>query len=403
MIFSHSHKALAVSALSIMLLTSCGQPALNQNADPAQVLKDARANLVTSTHALFEKTAAGTGKISFDLNVENPEVNAKGTGSAEISANKASDLGFMLSLTADVTTPTTGKISGEFSAEVRKVAKLVYANLMKLSAKAEQTELQTAIDSYVGMASMFSGKWMQFDPMMLAAGGSAEDLAALEKLLTSGNDIELSKKIVSALNNHEIFTLKEKLATEDGMYVYKVVPNKAGVIAYLEEVEKTMSGTSTMTPESRAELEQLLDLLSADNVTHKLYIDGAMNYRKFVSTGTINSPEAKGDVTSTLTLDKDLNNTWVVDVKVSNPAAANQNMSISFKTDSKNLAGTFDLTFDAPFMNTKVMLKGTSSFKAGDVKIEAPADAVDFMSLMGGAAPASTGTTMLETQPTDEE
>ncbi|PIV90084.1 hypothetical protein COW46_04285 [Candidatus Gracilibacteria bacterium CG17_big_fil_post_rev_8_21_14_2_50_48_13] len=395
MIFSNSHKALAVSALSVMLLTSCGQPALNQNADPAQVLKDARTNLATSLSNVLDKTAAGTAKLSFDGTLENPEVNAKATGIAELSSNKANERGGMLNLNAEVTTPTTGKITGEVALEARTVGKMVYANLMKLSAKADQAELQSAIDSYIGMAALFTGKWMSLDPVALSAGASAEDMAAIDAIFAE-NDVESTKKMFALLKDHEIFTMKEKLADEDGMYVFKVVPNKEGILALMEASEKELSGASTMTPESKAQFEQVLDALSAENVTHKLYIDGDMHYRKFVSTGMIDSPEAKADITSTLTLDKDLNNTLVIDVVVTNPADAKQNMTISFKSDSKDLNGTFDFSFDAPFMTTKFMLKGTSGYKAGETKIEVPADAVDFTSLMGGMG-ASTGTTMPST------
>ena len=391
MTYSLKSKVLAASALSLLLLTSCGEPPINKDADPATVLKDARAHFVTSASTLLDRTASGSQSGTIDANYASPDGNVKLSGKMDTVMTKAKELGLMLDLDAEVSSDATGKITGSLTAELRFIAKMFYVNIMDLVAKADQPALQTEIDNSMAMTSMFTDKWLKFDLVKLAAMGGG-DSAALEQAFNM-QSAEQSKKLIAKLNENEIFTVKEKLAPQDGMYVYKVVPNKEGVTAFVQAVLLEVDPAAQLTPDDKAGLDQVLTALSSDNVVHTLYIDGDMNYRKFVSTGTINSAEAKADITSTITLDKDLNGTWVVDVKANNPAGS-ESMTFSFKAESKNLNGTAELKFDAPFMKTTFSLNTKSTFTAGDKKVETPADAVDFLDMMGGGAavaPTATG------------
>lgn len=389
--FSMKSKVLAASAMTLLMLSSCGQPPLNQDADPAQVLKDARANFVTAASSMAEKTASGTEKGTLEANLVNPDATADLNGSYEFNMNSQNQIDATVNLGGTVSSSATGKIDAEASVGVRLLETTLYANLMNLKATAEQAVLQSEIDTYLQAANLFSNKWLQFDLIELI-GATEEEAAALKEAMSKDN-LELTKMAIAKLNDHEIFTVQEKLETEDGMYVYKVIPNKAEVTALLEEV-MTAYGTPA-TPETLADIEQILDALASENVTHKLYIDGDNNYRKFVSTGNITSPEVNATITSTMTFDKDLNGTWVLDVKANNPAGS-ENFTLMLNAENKNLDGSFDISFDAPFMNTTFKLQLDSSFKSGTPEVEVPADAVDFTQIMGGAPVSATGTAMEE-------
>lgn len=399
--YSTTSKALAVSALSLLLLTSCGQPAINVDADPTQVLSEARANLVQSASALAEKTASGTEEGTLEFNLTNPQANAKIGGSFDMSGMK-NDFGVALNLNGDVTSPLTGKLSGKVSAEIRLIAGVIYGNLMEVSATAEQPALQTEIDNALAMMPMFTNKWIKSTLKDLLAS-SPEEAAALEAALAK-DSVESAKSILAKLNENEIFTVQEKLAPQDGMHVYKVIPNKAGVLALVQSIN-TEFAQPALTPEATAELEQMIDLISGENVTHMLYIDGNNVYRKFVSTGTSTTPDMTADVTSTLTLDKDLNGTWVVDVKATDTATS-ESFTVALNAEYKNMTTDFKLTFDAPSasMQTKFDLAIKSVFKAGTPTIAVPAESMDAAQLLGGAPVApSTGTTMEEDTATDSD
>lgn len=373
--------------LSLVFVTSCGQP---PKADSNSVLTDARtnfANYITgnfSTDMHLSESGQSKGTFTANITSESDKLTAKVNGTFDGSQQAVqsgtgtalnSQVGLDLSANVD---STSFKGEGKLGAELRILGEKLYIVLNDLTVNSADQAIQTSFDSQIKpFLTLYSKKWFFVDLATLSGGKAQVKI-----------DSAAYAKIAEQVKAKELFDVVSELPSEDGMYVYRVKPNKEGVKALLTTVATVLETPSMPTEE---DMNKLVDDLSAENITHKLYISADKEYKKFVTTGTITEGTDTADINSTLSSKKKGDIDWtLMNSTKSNGAEDAVTLHIektgdkyAVKVDAKMGSSKSTVTFDA-----------NGDFTKKDTTIEVPADSQDLMGLAAalygmGSAPAA--------------
>ncbi|MFN7160858.1 MAG: hypothetical protein ACK4NC_04600 [Candidatus Gracilibacteria bacterium] len=364
----------SVLTLSLVFVTSCGQP---PKADSNSVLTDARtnfANYITGNFATdMHLSESGQSKGTFTANItsESDKLNAKVNGTFDGSQQAVqsgtgmtlnSQVGLNLSANVD---STSFKGEGKLDAELRVLGEKLYVVLNDLTVNSADQAIQTNFDSQIKpFLTLYSKKWFFLD--LVALGGSSAQVKI---------DAAAYAKIAEQVKAKELFDVVSELPSEEGMYVYRVKPNKEGVKALL-----TTAATVLKTPSmpSDEEMNKLVDDLSAENITHKLYISADKEYKKFVTTGTITEGTDVSDINSTINSKKRGDIEWTL-VNSTKSNGSEDAITLHLEKTGDKYAAKVDAKMGSS--KSTVALDANGDFTKKDTKIEAPTDAQDIMGL----------------------
>lgn len=390
-------KTLAVLAMaSMVVLSSCG--AVPTNEDPAAIMKEARSNLVSEVNASVDKDSSGSSMLNFDGTASANGMSITFNGSTDAKSafeNNSPASSLLLKLNAAVDAGSLGKSTGVVELEIRQIAKMIYGNLMKAEASSDNAQLDSQIKQGLALVSLYSGKWFQLDQSVLEQmSGASTAVQAINK--------EEVKAIIAELNNHEIFTLEEKLAPVDGNYAYKVRLNADGIASLVKAISTKTNSATTFTDADLADVKSAVEAINNEkSITHTLYIDATTKkYKKFESKGTVEKNGNKTTVSSVIEAPKTEAIKWSLAIDSTNSAS---NTSGNVKLDLSAMDGktTGKISMNIPdgssTVTATINLNGT--YNKNKVTIEAPANATDLTQMLGGMAattPTSTGTTMTD-------
>ncbi len=393
-------KSLALLALASMLvLTSCG--AVPTNEDPTAIMKEARSNLVTELTSSIDKDPNGTSLINFEGTASASGITATFNGSTDAKSayeNDTANSSVLFKLNAAAEVPTLGNVSGALEAELRTFGQKLYMKLASISAESANAELDAQIKQMLPLVSMYSAKWFKIDQETLAQMSEAGS-AAVQSL----NKDEV-KALIAELNNHEIFTLEEKLAPANGNFAYKVRLNADGIASLIQAVN---ARTNPTTPLTEADLQEIKDNVATFNnekgLTHTLYIDAASKkYKKFETTGTVEGTT----ITSVLEAPKAEAMKWVASIE-STDSTTNTTQSVKIDLSSMDGKTTGKILVDIPGASpVKADISINGTYNKNKVAIEEPTDATDLTETLGSNlnTPATaTGAAMQDTTMTSDQ
>lgn len=383
-------------ALTLVFVTSCGQP---PKADSNSVLSGARNNFATYFAGNFSKdmhfTESGQSKGTFTANItsENEKLNAKINGTFDGSQEAVqsgtgtalnSQVGLSVSANVD---SNSFKGEGKIDAELRVLGEKLYAVINDVTFKSADAAVQAQFDNQIKqMVSLYSKKWFFLD--LAAAGGKSQVKV----------DAAAYAKIAEQVKSKEIFDIVSELPSEDGMYVYRVKPNKDATKALITTIATVLETPNMPTEE---DMNKLVDDLSADNITHKLYISSNQEYKKLVTTGTITEGSDTADINSTLNSKKSGDLEWTLTNTTKTTGGAEDSVTLHLeKTGDK-----YAVKVDAKMGSTKstIAVDGNGDFTKKDTKVEIPADAQDIMALAAALYGASSGAGASSTATTPAE
>lgn len=355
--------------LSLVFVTSCGEP---PKADPKDILSGAQNNLAqfvekdmaSQMHINENGENKGTFDVVFNSDAESLKSKFNGEFGLTQAANKSGtgstiNSQVALKINGDVDS-MMGKGTATVDAEVRSFAEKVFFMVNEAKFSTTEASIQEYYDSqYKAKIEKVIKKWFFAPSAMLTGGKDAGSIDTAKFAL-----------IAKAMKDQMFFTVVKELPSENSMYVYDVKPNKDGIVAFVKN-----TATALDLPYSAKEEKDLTDLisqLSADGVSHKLYVSKDKEYSKLVTTSSIKTGEKTVEVES----------------KIESPVKGDLNVHVTFNTPAGDKKDTvvFDVTKTgtmysiqaqgtgtAPKMDFSVNLKG--NFQKKDVVIEVPTDA----------------------------
>lgn len=361
-------------AMTLVFVSSCGQP---PKADSKSVLSDARSSLAAYLTTDFSKdmhTAdSGQSKGTFTATVtsDTDHLDAKITGTIDgsqevVKTGTGSSLNSQIALNASAnikSTSFTGE--GKLDTELRVLGEKLYVVLNDISVKSGDQTIQDKFDKEVKpFITLYNKKWFFLDLAALSGGKAQVKI-----------DNAAYAKIAEQLKSKELFDVVSELPSEDGMYVYRVKPNKEGIKALMLTISTILE---TPTQPTDADMSKLIDDLSAENITHKLYVSTNKEYKKLVTTGTITEGTNTVTIGSTFNSKKKGDIEWTL-TNTTKATSGEDNITIHVEKAGEK----YTAKVDAKMGSTKsaFSIDANADFVKKDAKIETPDNAQDIMGL----------------------
>lgn len=390
-------KLLIVGTLGALMLTSCGTT-VDTSKSSDEVLSAARNNFVTEMQETIKDRAEGSssgtlsGKVSStsaDMPLE--ATFSFGNNSKVKSTEDSQEAMADVMINADVTKSPFGPLKANGELKLISAAKNIYLQLTSLDATSDDATMSANITPLLTQIKPFLEDWYQIS------------LDQLEALNPNGgarvNNLTLSdlQKLLDSIKDTKIFTVKDTLPAENGMYVYKVGLEADGALAMIEQFLAISNAPATLTDDDKNQVKAAITALNNSPLELTLYVDaGSMRYAKLTAKGSFTAENnASIDVDSSLESSAKGKSKIAAKVTGKQDDKEMMNLNLDLNIDGTKEKGTMDLTI-TDLLTFHLDIDG--DFKKENVTIDLPQNPINALEYFQSLTAPQAGTTDTDSQ-----